>query len=240
MLNKKWSLHYGVIIPFYFVCVSKVYQTTKNEIVKCHSNKYRKMCCLSARRLSNIKLITCFRLSLLNNCKKDFQFHIKTPRSILFFTINTNFLMKRYVTWLIWITRFWALLIPGCRLAPFSIFFWAQHKILNQTKPKNIKIGQYFTWKWKSSQKFVLQLPGGICFWSQNWNLTPVRPIPSVIQKEKFFTWKDLSKGGRSKFFTRTALTAKQRKYFFRKHRPENRKKKIGYHEISTLYWLRS
>jgi hypothetical protein len=28
-----------------------------------------------------IKLITCFRLSLLNNCKKDFQFHIKTPKS---------------------------------------------------------------------------------------------------------------------------------------------------------------
>jgi hypothetical protein len=28
-----------------------------------------------------IKLITCFRLSLLNNCKNDFQFHLKTPKS---------------------------------------------------------------------------------------------------------------------------------------------------------------
>jgi hypothetical protein len=36
------------------------------------------MCCVSARRLSIHKTYNKFRISLLNNCKKDFQFHIKT------------------------------------------------------------------------------------------------------------------------------------------------------------------
>jgi hypothetical protein len=33
-----------------------------------------------------IKLITSFRISLLNSCKKDFQFHIKTTESKFFYT----------------------------------------------------------------------------------------------------------------------------------------------------------
>jgi hypothetical protein len=37
-----------------------------------------------------IKLIASFRISLLNNCKKDFQFHIKTTERI-FFTLNKEF-----------------------------------------------------------------------------------------------------------------------------------------------------
>jgi hypothetical protein len=28
-----------------------------------------------------IKLITCFKISLLNNCQRDFQFHVKTTKS---------------------------------------------------------------------------------------------------------------------------------------------------------------
>jgi hypothetical protein len=39
-----------------------------------------------------IKLITSFRISLLNNCKKDFQFYIKTTESN-FFTLNIRFFL---------------------------------------------------------------------------------------------------------------------------------------------------
>jgi hypothetical protein len=56
---------------------------------------------------------------------------------------------------------------------------------MNKINPND---GKFFTWKWKRSQKFLWQLPDGICFWDQKWKLTPVRPIPSVIRKEKFFT----------------------------------------------------
>jgi hypothetical protein len=39
-----------------------------------------------------IKLITSFRISLLNNCKKDFQFHIKTTERNFFYTKYKIFL----------------------------------------------------------------------------------------------------------------------------------------------------
>jgi hypothetical protein len=38
----------------------------------------KKMCCVSARRLSIHKTSNKFRISLLNNCKKDFQFHTES------------------------------------------------------------------------------------------------------------------------------------------------------------------
>jgi hypothetical protein len=41
-------------------------------------NCLKKMCCVS------VKLITSFGISLLKNCKKDFQFHIKTTGSKFF------------------------------------------------------------------------------------------------------------------------------------------------------------
>jgi hypothetical protein len=63
-----------------------------------------------------------------------------------------------------------------------------------------MKIGKFFTWKWKRSRKFLWQLPDRICFWGQKWKLTPVRPMHSVIRKEKSLTWKHLSKIGRTKF----------------------------------------
>jgi hypothetical protein len=135
------------------------------------------MCRVSARRLS-------IRISLLNNCKKDFQFHIKLLKVALY---------TKYRIFFIWISSFWALMTPGCILFfwiqhkisdwwighttyisfmtnkfrfwalmafnwasdPIKYIFWAQHKILHQIKPKNIKIGLYFTLKWKRSQKFI-------------------------------------------------------------------------------------
>jgi hypothetical protein len=39
-----------------------------------------------------IKLITSLRISLLNNCKKDFQFHIKTTESNFSYTKYKIFL----------------------------------------------------------------------------------------------------------------------------------------------------
>jgi hypothetical protein len=51
----------------------------------------KKMCCVSARRLSIHKLIKSFRIILLKNCKKDFQFHIKTTGSKFFYTTYVNF-----------------------------------------------------------------------------------------------------------------------------------------------------
>jgi hypothetical protein len=57
-------------------------------------------------------------------------------------------------------------------LGPIKYSVWAQHKILHQSKPKNIKIGKNFTWKWKKSRKFVWQLPDGIFFRGQICKLT--------------------------------------------------------------------
>jgi hypothetical protein len=36
----------------------------------------------------------------------------------------------------------------------------------------------------------VWQLLDGFCYRGQKWKLNPVRPIPSVIQKEKCISWK--------------------------------------------------
>jgi hypothetical protein len=58
---------------------------------------------------------------LLNNCKKDFQFHTESR----FFYSK----YKIFFTWLIWISRFWALMTPGCISDPIKYTFWAQHKI---------------------------------------------------------------------------------------------------------------
>jgi hypothetical protein len=128
--------------------------------------------------------------------------------------------MKKNKNYMTYKFRFWALMTPGCISDPI---FWAQHKILHQIKPKNIKIGKLFPWKWKKSQKILWQLPDGICFWGQKWKLTPFRPIPSVIQKQKSLTWKHLSKIVRSKFsFGQPWIHGRRQRdgfFFFRKNR---------------------
>jgi hypothetical protein len=43
-----------------------------------------------------VKLITSFRITLLNNCKKDFQFHIKTTETKFFYTKNNFFFMRSH------------------------------------------------------------------------------------------------------------------------------------------------
>jgi hypothetical protein len=73
--------------------------------------------------------------------------------------------------------RFWAR--KAFDWTPWSVLFWAQHKILHQIKPKNNKIGQYFMWRRKRSQKFVWELPDGISFWGQKSKLNPARPMLS-------------------------------------------------------------
>jgi hypothetical protein len=62
-----------------------------------------------------IKLITSLRISLLNNCKKDFQFH--TERKFFY----TKY--KIFFTRLIRISRFWAFMTPGCILDPIKYTF---------------------------------------------------------------------------------------------------------------------
>jgi hypothetical protein len=53
----------------------------------------------------------------------------------------------------------------------------------------------------------------------KNTKITPVRPIPSVIQKEKCLTWKDLSKIGRTKFsFGQLLIHGRVTDFFFRKN----------------------
>jgi hypothetical protein len=44
-----------------------------------------------------IKLITSFRISLLNNCKKDFQFHSKTTGRIFYYTKYRIFFYTTYL-----------------------------------------------------------------------------------------------------------------------------------------------
>jgi hypothetical protein len=86
-------------------------------------------------------------------------------------------------------------------------FFWAQHKILHQIKPKNIKIGQYFTRKWKISQKFVWELPDGICSWSPKINRIDWGPNQSLIQKEKSLSWMERVEVGSQTFRGRRQVT---------------------------------
>jgi hypothetical protein len=83
---------------------------------------------------------------------------------------------------------------------PHKVYFFELSITFSIKSSPNIKIGKYFTRKWKRSQKFLWQLPDGICFWGQKSKLTPVRPIPSVIQKDKSLTWKHLSEIGRTNF----------------------------------------
>jgi hypothetical protein len=54
--------------------------------MKLHQRKWKKCVTYPQEDCLFIKLITSFRISLLNNCKKDFQFHIKTTESKLFYT----------------------------------------------------------------------------------------------------------------------------------------------------------
>jgi hypothetical protein len=48
------------------------------ERKKNHCAKLKKYVAYPQEDFLFIKLITCFRISLLNNCKKDLKFHIKT------------------------------------------------------------------------------------------------------------------------------------------------------------------
>jgi hypothetical protein len=65
-----------------------------------------------------IKLLTSFTISLLNKCKKGFQFHIKTTESKFFYTKY-----KIFFTWLIRISRFWAFMTSGCISDPIKYTF---------------------------------------------------------------------------------------------------------------------
>jgi hypothetical protein len=53
------------------------------------------MCGVSARRLSIHKTYNCFKISLLNNCKKNIHFHIKTTvLKVVFLEIKKIFFWK--------------------------------------------------------------------------------------------------------------------------------------------------
>jgi hypothetical protein len=98
-----------------------------------------------------------------------------------FFELSIKFL-DRYTTYKNFMTnkfRLWAFMSFNWTLDPikYVYYFWAQHKILNQIKPKNIKIGKFFTLKWKRSQKVLWQLLDRICFWGKKWKQTPVIPV---------------------------------------------------------------
>jgi hypothetical protein len=66
-----------------------------------NNNKWKKSVAYPQEDFLFIKLMSCFRFNLLNNCKKDFRFQIKTPLSILF-TLNIKFMiyMVGYKTYL--------------------------------------------------------------------------------------------------------------------------------------------
>jgi hypothetical protein len=81
------------------------------------------------------------------------------------------------------------------------------------------------------SQNFLWQLPDGIYFWGQKSNITPVRPIPSLIRKQKSLTWKHLSRIGRTKFSYVQPWNHGRRQsdgnFFFRKNRFFSDKKSL-------------
>jgi hypothetical protein len=52
----------------------------------------------------------------------------------------------------------------------------------------------------KKEQKIHMAATRRNFFWGQKWKLNPLRPIPSVIQKEKSLTWQYLSKSGWQNF----------------------------------------
>jgi hypothetical protein len=54
--------------------------------------------------------------------------------------------------------------------------------------------------KVKKEPKICGSYPTDFVFWGHKWKITPVRPIPTVIQKDRSLTWKYLSKIGRTKF----------------------------------------
>jgi hypothetical protein len=60
-------------ISYILVSTNESYRNEENILIT-----RKKMCCVSARRLSIHKTHNKFRISLLNNCKKDFQFHTES------------------------------------------------------------------------------------------------------------------------------------------------------------------
>jgi hypothetical protein len=109
------------------------------------------------------KIITSLRISLLNNCKKDFQFHTESK----FF----------YMTYL----NFTFLGSHDSRLhfRPHKVYFFELSiKFYIKSSPK-----------WKRSQKFVWKLPDRICSRSPKINKIDWGPNQSLIQKDKSLSW---------------------------------------------------
>jgi hypothetical protein len=121
--------------------------------------------------------------------------------------------------------RFWALQTHLRHFRSHKVYFFELSiKFYIKSSHKTKKL-VFFTCQWKRSEKIVWELPDGICFWDHKWKLIPVRPISSVLQKEKSLTWKHFSKFVRTKFsfgqpWNRARRqTAERRKLFFRKSR---------------------
>jgi hypothetical protein len=115
-------------------------------------------------------------------------------------------------------------------LRPHKVYFFELSiKFYIKSSTKTLKL----TWKWKRNQKFIWELHDGIYFWGQKWKLRPVRPIPSVFQKEKFPTWKHLSKIGRTKFSFGQPHTKKSKTLKFVK----NKIKGIKFYAIRIKFW---
>jgi hypothetical protein len=57
---------------------SRIILHSFTKLINISKKHLKKMCCVSARRLSIHKTYNKFRISLLNNCKKNFQFHTES------------------------------------------------------------------------------------------------------------------------------------------------------------------
>jgi hypothetical protein len=93
--------------------------TTKTCRILCFTSVLKKKKCVAYPQEDFLftKLLTSLRISLQNYCKKDFQFHTESK------FIYTKY--KIFFTWLIWISRFWALMTLGCISDPIKYTFFS-------------------------------------------------------------------------------------------------------------------
>jgi hypothetical protein len=81
---------------------------------------------------------------------------------------------------------------------PHKVYFFELNITSNQAQ--TLKLVDFSHGSEKEAKNSYGSYPTEFVPEVKNTKITPVRPIPSVIQKEKCLTWKDLSKIGRTKF----------------------------------------
>jgi hypothetical protein len=84
---------------------------------------------------------------------------------------------------------------------PHKVYFFELNiKFYIKSSTKTLKLVNISRESEKGAKNSYGTYPTEFVFWCQKWQITSIRQIPSVFQKEKSLTWKHSSKIRRTKF----------------------------------------